>query len=75
MDASLLPEIYTKFGRMAKELDDWSIYMITSYKEAEKYFGRKADKKRKIYNGMLRTDYLQFYGARPPKKRQEKQHG
>ncbi len=75
MDASLLPEIYTKFGRMAKELDDWSIYMITSYKEAEKYFGRKADKKRKIYNGMLRTDYLQFYGAKPPKKRQEKQHG
>ena len=32
--------------------------MITSYEEAERYFGRKADKNRKIYNGMLRTLFL-----------------
>ena len=71
MDETLLPEIYTKFGQMAATLQDWSVFMITSYKDAEKYFGKKADKKRKIYNGMLRTDYLQFFGAKPPKRKQE----
>ena len=71
MDEAQLPEIYRSFGQMTRSLDDWSVYMITSYRDAEKYFGRKADKKRKIYNGMLRTDYLQFYGAKPPKRKRE----
>ena len=62
-----------KFGQMAATLQDWSVFMITSYKDAEKYFGKKADKKRKIYNGMLRTDYLQFFGARPPRRKQVKE--
>lgn len=45
--------------------------MITSYEEAEKYFGRKADKNRKIYNGMLRTYFYQFQGPKPPKRAKE----
>ena len=65
-----LPRVYREFGEAARRLDDWSVYMITAYKDAEKYFGRKADKKRKIYNGMLRTDYLQFFGAKPPRRKQ-----
>ena len=71
MGEGTLPRIYTEFGEAVKRLDEWSVYMITGYKDAEKYFGRKADRKRKIYNGMLRTDYLQFFGARPPRRKQE----
>lgn len=41
--------------------------MITSYEDAERYFGRKADRNRKIYNGMLKTYFYQFLGPKPPK--------
>ena len=67
-DKSTLPSIYQAFGKSFKELDSWSAYMITSYDEAEKYFGRKADKNRKIYNGMLKTYFYQFLGPKPPRK-------
>ena len=63
-----LPKLYKEFGDAFKNLDSWSAYMITSYEEAERYFGRKADKNRKIYNGMLRTYFYQFQGPRPPRK-------
>lgn len=62
-----LPQLYREFGDSFKKLDSWSAYMITSYEEAEKYFGRKADKNRKIYNGMLKTYFYQFLGPRPPR--------
>ena len=52
-------------------LDSWSAYMITSYEDAEKHFGKKADKNRKIYNGMLKTYFYQFMGPSPPKKNKE----
>lgn len=67
-----LPQLYQAFGESFRELDSWSAYMITSYEEAEKYFGRKADKNRKIYNGMLKTYFYQFLGPKPP-KREKKQ--
>lgn len=63
-----LPEIYGALGKRFKELDSWSAYVITSYEDTEKYFGRKADKNRKIYNGMLKTYFYQFMGPKPPKK-------
>lgn len=63
-----LPRLYRTFGDSFKRLCSWSAYMITSYEEAEKYFGRKADKNRKIYNGMLKTYFYQFQGPRPPKR-------
>ncbi len=64
-----LPKLYQIFGERFRQLDSWSAYMITSYEEAERYFGRKADKNRKIYNGMLKTYYYQFPGPRPPKRK------
>ncbi len=67
-DKSSLPALYKAFGDSYRSLDSWSTYMITSYDEAEKYFGRKADKNRKIYNGMLKTYFYQFLGPKPPKK-------
>ena len=62
-----LPALYREFGDAFKTLDSWSAYMITSYEDTEKYFGKKADKNRKIYNGMLKTYFYQFLGPRPPK--------
>lgn len=67
-DKSALPELYRAFGRSFQRLDSWSAYMITSYEDAERYFGRKADKNRKIYNGMLKTYFYQFQGPKPPKR-------
>ncbi len=64
-----LPALYKEMGKAFDRLDTWSEYVITSYEEAEKYIGRKADKNRKIYNGMLKTYYYQFLGPRPPKKK------
>ena len=66
-----LPALYREFGESFKRLDSWSAYMITSYEDAERYFGRKADKNRKIYNGMIKTYYYQFLGPKPPRKHRE----
>ena len=63
-----LPALYREIGESYKRLDRWSMYLITSYEKAENDIGRKADKNRKIYNGMLKTYYYQFLGPRPPKK-------
>lgn len=64
-----LPELYKKIGDVYRRLDAWSLYVITSYEDAERYIGRKADKNRKIYNGMIRTYYYQFMGPKPPRKK------
>ena len=64
-----LPGLYREIGEAFQRLDSWSEYVITSYEEAEKYIGRKADKNRKIYNGMIKTYFYQFLGAKPPKPR------
>ena len=71
-DKKDLPELYHAFGRSFAALDSWSAYMITSYEEAERYFGRKADKNRKIYNGMLKTYFYQFLGPKPPRREKER---
>ena len=63
-----LPGLYREIGEALKRLDSWSAYLITSYEEAERYIGRKADKNRKIYNGMLKTYFYQFQGPRPPRR-------
>ena len=70
-DKKDLPDLYRAFGESFKRLDSWSAYMITSYDDAERYFGRKADKNRKIYNGMLKTYYYQFLGPKPPKRKEK----
>ena len=62
-----LTALYKQIGQAYAGLDSWSLYMITSYEDAERYIGRKADKNRKIYNGMIRTYFYQFMGPKPPK--------
>ncbi len=65
-----LPELYRELGDAFKKLPDWSMYMITSYEDAQRYVGRNAEKNRKIYNGMLKTYFYQYPGPKPPRKKQ-----
>ena len=58
-------------GEAFKRLDSWSEYILTSYEDAERYIGRKADRNRKLYNGMLKTYFYQFLGPKPPAKKKE----
>ncbi|MCR5104807.1 MAG: class I SAM-dependent RNA methyltransferase [Eubacterium sp.] len=67
-DKEALPELYKIIGERYRQLDKWSMYLITSYEDAERYIGRKADKNRKIYNGMIKSYYYQFMGPKPPKR-------
>jgi Predicted N6-adenine-specific DNA methylase len=62
-----LPALYKDIGQAFARLDSWSEYVITSYEDAENHIGKKADKNRKIYNGMIKTYFYQFMGPRPPK--------
>ncbi len=64
-----LPALYRTIGESYRGLSDWSMFLITSYEDAEKYIGRKADKNRKIYNGMIKSYFYQFMGPKPPKRK------
>ena len=76
-EKAALPQLYREIGESYRGLDKWSMYLITSYDKAENDIGRKADKNRKIYNGMLKTYFYQFLGPKPPKRSQsqEKKEG
>ncbi|MBR5178544.1 MAG: class I SAM-dependent RNA methyltransferase [Lachnospiraceae bacterium] len=63
-----MPKLYETIGKTFNKLGTWSYYIITGYEDAEKYIGRKADKNRKIYNGMLKSYLYEFMGPKPPKK-------
>lgn len=64
-----LPALYRELGERFASLDAWSAYIITAYEDIEKYMGRKADKNRKIYNGMIKTYFYQFLGPKPPRRK------
>nr|WP_318686161.1 class I SAM-dependent RNA methyltransferase [uncultured Acetatifactor sp.] len=70
-----LPALYRTIGERYRELDSWSMYLITAYDRAEQAVGRRADKNRKIYNGMIKTYYYQFLGPKPPKRSQRNEPG
>lgn len=74
-DREEMPELYRTIGQRFRELDAWSMYLITGYERAEQEIGRKADRNRKIYNGMMKTYYYQFMGPKPPKSGREGVHG
>lgn len=63
-----LPALYAALGKSFQALDSWSMYVITAYQDMERYIGRKADKNRKIYNGMMKTYFYQFLGPKPPRR-------
>lgn len=59
--------LYKYMGKIFCQNDTWSSYILTSFEEFEKIFGKKADKKRKLFNGNVKVDYYQYFGKRPPK--------
>ena len=65
-----MPELYRTIGEKYSQLDDWSMFLITAYEDAEKYIGRKADKNRKIYNGMMKTYFYSYFGEKPAKRKE-----
>lgn len=67
-EKAALPQLYRELGEAWKELDSWSLYLITSYEDAQRYIGKQADKNRKIYNGMIKTYFYQYMGPKPPKR-------
>jgi len=58
-------KLYVDLGTKFRDLDTWSIYVITSNEKFEELYGKKADRKRKLYNGRIKVDYYQYYGPRP----------
>ncbi len=61
-------QMYKEMGQTFASLDTWSIYIITSHPDFERLYGKPATKKRKLFNGFIRTDYYQYWGKRPPRK-------
>lgn len=67
-DKKEMPQLYRQIGEVFAQLDSWSCYLLSGLEDAQKYIGRKADKNRKIYNGMMKAYYYQYIGPRPPRK-------
>lgn len=61
-------KIHRTLGKVFGKNDTWSIYVITSQEDFEKEFGRKADRRRKLFNGDVKVEYYQYYGKRPENK-------
>lgn len=66
-DKPSVQKMYADMGQAFRELDTWSVYMLTSDEEFELHYGKPATKKRKLFNGFIRTDYYQYWGKRRPK--------
>ncbi len=62
-----MPALYGTLGERFRSLDGWSMFLITAYADAQKDLGLKADKNRKVYNGMMKAYFYQFMGPKPPK--------
>ena len=59
--------MYREMGKAFSKLDTWSVYMLTSNESFEECYGKPATKKRKLFNGFIKTDYYQYFGPRPPR--------
>jgi putative N6-adenine-specific DNA methylase len=64
-------KMYEEMGKTFEKLDTWSIYILTSHLGFEKFYGKKATKKRKLFNGFIRTDFYQYWGPKPPRKNED----
>jgi putative N6-adenine-specific DNA methylase len=63
-DLEQIRTICRDLGRLFRTYETWSFYFISSFEDFEHYFGRKASKKRKLYNGRIRTDFYQYFGRK-----------
>ena len=68
LDDKQVDRLMRDFGKVYAALNEWSLYLISSYPFLERAIGKQADKTRKLYNGKLQCRLYQFMGAKPPKK-------
>ncbi|PET44114.1 RNA methyltransferase [Bacillus sp. AFS001701] len=68
-DRPYVEKLYSDMGNVFTKLDTWSVYLLTSHEGFEQFYGKPATKKRKLFNGFIKTDYYQYFGKRP--KRQD----
>lgn len=66
-DIEMCEQLYGEIGKTFSKLRDWSYYILAANDNFENFFGRKADKKRKLYNGMIKCNVYQYFGKRPPR--------
>ncbi|ALC90157.1 RNA methyltransferase [Bacillus sp. FJAT-18017] len=66
-DRPAVEQMYREMGQAFEKLDTWSKYILTSHEDFEKFYGKPATKKRKLFNGFIRTDFYQYWGPRPPR--------
>lgn len=66
-EAQEVERLYREMRRVFEPLDTWSFYILTACADFERIYGKKADRRRKLYNGRLECQYFQYYGPRPPK--------
>ena len=62
-----IESLYAEMGEVFGRLDSWSFYILTSHQHFESLFGKRASKKRKLYNGKIMVNYYQYFGPRLPK--------
>ena len=53
-------ELYRGFGKAWRGTENWKLYLLSSHTEFERSFGKTADKKRKLYNGMIKCDLFMY---------------
>ncbi|MFF3022622.1 class I SAM-dependent RNA methyltransferase [Gottfriedia sp. NPDC057948] len=70
-DRPYVEKLYSDMGNVFTKLDTWSVYVLTSHEEFEQFYGKPATKKRKLFNGFIKTDYYQYFGKRPPRRIEE----
>jgi putative N6-adenine-specific DNA methylase len=63
-DRETVTKIYEDLGEVMKKHPSWSVYILTALEEFEKFYGQKATKKRKLFNGFIKTDYYQYFGEK-----------
>lgn len=56
-------KLYGDMGKVFSRLKNWNYFIITAHRKFEKYFGRKSDKNRKLYNGRLKCYYYQYFAG------------
>ncbi|MDR2464946.1 MAG: methyltransferase domain-containing protein, partial [Streptococcaceae bacterium] len=71
-DRPQMKQLYREMGEILRPMDTWSRYILTSDLLFEEHVGMQATKKRKLYNGAIRTDYFQFWGKRRPRIQSER---
>ncbi|MEE6451900.1 class I SAM-dependent RNA methyltransferase [Gottfriedia acidiceleris] len=70
-DRPYVEKLYSDMGNVFTKLDTWSVYVLTSHEGFEQFYGKPATKKRKLFNGFIKTDYYQYFGKRPPRRIEE----